>query len=178
MERAAAAEEIAQIKTLLREALMAGAVGFSTTNTLQHVGYRGRPLACRLADINEMTAYAGVLKELGRARFEIALTRSAGMLSDDEYQLLDLLLTESGRPVTWLSARSEETLRKAAPLTERGAICQLRCTPTVFEFNLKSPASTDGSDVSYLDQGVQSAGRSSKEVIRERGVPRCVCRRS
>ena len=140
MERAATAGELAQIKTLLREALIAGAVGFSTTNTLQHVGYRGRPLACRLADTNEMTAYAGVLKELGRGLIEIALTRSAGMLSDDEYQLLDLLLTESGRPVTWLSARSEETLRKAEPLIKRGGICQLRCTPTVFEFNLKSPA--------------------------------------
>jgi N-acyl-D-aspartate/D-glutamate deacylase len=140
MERAATAEELAQIKALLREALMAGAVGFSTTNTLQHVGYRGRPLACRLADSNELKAYAGVLKELGRGLIEIALTRSAGMLSDDEYQLLDLLLTESGRPVTWLSARSEETLRKADPLIKRGGICQLRCTPTVFQFNLKSPA--------------------------------------
>src|SRR5215469_1454764 len=140
MERAATAGELTQIKTLLREALMAGAVGFSTTNTLQHVGYRGRPLACRLADADEMKAYAGVLKELGRGLIEIALTRSAGILSDDEYQLLDLLLTESGRPVTWLSARSEETLRKAEPLIKRGAICQLRCTPTVFEFNLHSPA--------------------------------------
>jgi N-acyl-D-amino-acid deacylase len=140
MERVATAEETAQIRGLLRDAMLAGAVGFSTTNTLQHVGYRGRPLACRLADRNEMTAYAGVLKELRRGLVEIALTRSAGMLSDDEYQLLDLLLTESGRPVTWLSARSEETLRKAEPLIKRGGICQLRCTPTVFEFNLKSPA--------------------------------------
>ena len=140
MERAATAEELAQIKALLREAILAGAVGFSTTNTLQHVGYRGRPLACRLADTNEMTAYADVLKELGRGLIEIALTRSGGILADDEYQLLDLLLTKSGRPVTWLSARSEETLRKAEPLTRRGAICQLRCTPTIFEFNLRSPA--------------------------------------
>ena len=140
MERAASVEELARIKRLLREALTAGAVGFSTTNTLQHVGYRGRPLACRLADNNELKAYASVLKELGRGLIEIALTRSAGILADDEYQLLDLLLSESRRPVTWLSARSEETLRKAEPLTKRGAICQLRCTPTVFEFNLKSPA--------------------------------------
>jgi N-acyl-D-aspartate/D-glutamate deacylase len=140
MERAANAQETTQIKGLLREAMLAGAVGFSTTNTLQHVGYRGRPLACRLADLAEMTAYAGVLRELRRGLIEVALTRSAGMVSDEEYQLLDMLLSESGRPVTWLSARSEETLRKVGPLIERGAICQLRCTPTVFEFNLKSPA--------------------------------------
>jgi N-acyl-D-amino-acid deacylase len=140
MERAASAAELEQIKALLREALMAGAVGFSTTNTLQHVGYRGRPLACRLADTTELKAYANLLKQLGRGVIEIALTRSAGMLSDEEYQLLDLLLAESGRPVTWLSARSEETLRKAEPLIKRGGVCQLRCTPTVFEFNLHNPA--------------------------------------
>jgi N-acyl-D-aspartate/D-glutamate deacylase len=141
MERAANTAELEQIQTLLREAMIAGAVGFSTTNTLQHVGYRGRPLGCRLADTIELKAYANLLKQLGRGVIEIALTRSAGgILSDDEYQLLDLLLTESGRPVTWLSARSEETLRKAEPLIKRGAVCQLRCTPTVFEFNLHSPA--------------------------------------
>ena len=140
MERAANAAELEQIKALLREALIAGALGFSTTNTLQHVGYRGRPLACRLADTIELKAYANLLKQLGRGVIEIALTRSAGILSDEEYQLLDLLLTESGRPVTWLSARSEETLRKAEPLIKRGGVCQLRCTPTVFEFNLHSPA--------------------------------------
>jgi N-acyl-D-amino-acid deacylase len=39
MERAARAEETAQIRALLREAVAAGAFGFSTTNTLQHAGY-------------------------------------------------------------------------------------------------------------------------------------------
>jgi N-acyl-D-aspartate/D-glutamate deacylase len=140
MERAARPQEMAEIRSLLRDAIMAGAVGFSTTNTLQHVGYKGRPLACRLASTDELRAYAGVLKELGRGVVEIALTRNTGVLADDEYELLDLLLTESGRPVTWLSVRSEESLRKVEPLTRRGGICQLRCTPTVFEFNLRSPA--------------------------------------
>jgi len=140
MDRAATEEETSKIRSLLREAIQAGAVGFSTTNTLQHIGYKGRPLACRLASFDELRAYSGVLKELGRGLVEIALTRNTGILSDDEYELLDLLLTESGRPVTWLSVRSEETLRKAEPLIKRGGISQLRCTPTVFEFNLRSPA--------------------------------------
>ncbi len=140
MDRAATEEETSKIRSLLREAIQAGAVGFSTTNTLQHIGYKGRPLACRLASFDELRAYSGVLKELGRGLVEIALTRNTGILSDDEYELLDLLLTESGRPVTCLSVRSEETLRKAEPLIKRGGISQLRCTPTVFEFNLRSPA--------------------------------------
>ena len=54
MERAARPEETAQIRALLRDALAAGAFGFSTTNTLQHTGYKGRPLACRLASTEEL----------------------------------------------------------------------------------------------------------------------------
>jgi N-acyl-D-amino-acid deacylase len=139
MERAARPQETAQIRALLRDAIAAGAFGFSTTNTLQHAGYKGRPLACRLASESEMRAYAGVLKELGRGVIEIALTRTRGQISEEEWALLDLLLTESGRPVTWLSVDGAEMLRKVEPLVARGAIPQIRCTPTLFEFTLRSP---------------------------------------
>ena len=50
MERAATADETKKISALLREAVAAGALGFSHTTGIQHVGYKGRPLACRLAD--------------------------------------------------------------------------------------------------------------------------------
>ena len=49
MERAAKPEEIEKIKALLRETVAAGAFGWTTTTVLQHVGYKGRPLACRQA---------------------------------------------------------------------------------------------------------------------------------
>src|SRR5712692_11063600 len=45
MERAATAEETRQIQALLREAIAAGAMGFTTTTVAQHIGYKGRPLA-------------------------------------------------------------------------------------------------------------------------------------
>src|SRR6266404_5153694 len=65
MDRAATSAETAQIQALLREAMTAGAFGWTTTTILQHVGYKGRPLACRQASREELTAYARVLKELG-----------------------------------------------------------------------------------------------------------------
>ena len=49
MHRAAAPEETAQIKQLIKEAVGAGAVGFSTTNVRQHLGYKNLPIACRQA---------------------------------------------------------------------------------------------------------------------------------
>lgn len=139
MERAASSEEADQIRALLREAVAAGAYGWSTTNTLQHSGYKGRPLACRLADNDELRKYAGVLKELDKGVIEIALTRNRGRITEEEWTLLDMLLGESGRRVTWISVQGEEMLRKVEPLIARGARPQIRCTPTLFEFTLRSP---------------------------------------
>jgi N-acyl-D-aspartate/D-glutamate deacylase len=147
MERAATPEETAQIKALLKEAVAAGAFGFTTTNIPQHIGYKARPLACRRASREELKAYANVLKELGRGVIELALTTSAGELLDDEYDLLDFLLTESGRPVTWLGVVSRddkpdagpEMLRKAEPLIKRGGIPQVTCRPFVIQIDLRNP---------------------------------------
>src|SRR6202047_743199 len=66
MDRAATTAETTQIHTLLKEAVSAGAMGFSTTTSAQHIGYKGRPLACRNASHDELKAYAGVLGALGR----------------------------------------------------------------------------------------------------------------
>jgi N-acyl-D-aspartate/D-glutamate deacylase len=147
MERAANAGETLRIRELLAEAIGAGAFGFTTTNILQHIGFQGRPLACRLASRGELKSYANVLREAGRGAIEIALTRSPGIMADDEYELLDFLLTESGRPVTWLSPRKridkpnsyKETLEKAAPLIRRGALPQVSNLPLVNQLDLRNP---------------------------------------
>jgi N-acyl-D-amino-acid deacylase len=147
MERAAAPDETLQIKSLLKEAVAAGAFGFSTTNIMQHIGFQGRPLACRLASNDELTAYCNVLKELGKGAIEIALTRTPAVMSDDEYALLDLLLTESSRPVTWLALMKRydapsayhETLRRAAPLIKRGGVPQISNLRLINELDLRSP---------------------------------------
>ena len=147
MERAATATETAQIKALLQEAVRAGAFGFSTTAIPQHIGYKGRPLACRQASREELKAYANALKELGTGTIELALTATAAELSEEEYALLDFLLTESGRPVTWLGVVSRddkpdagpELLRRAEPLIKRGGIPQVTCRPFVIQINLRNP---------------------------------------
>jgi N-acyl-D-aspartate/D-glutamate deacylase len=130
---------------LLRDAIAAGAFGFSTTTFANHIGYQARPLACRLASHDELMAYAGVLKELGRGAIEIALTKTIGLLTDEEYQLLDDLLTAAQRPVTWLlvSIRGEDghqqTLKKAEPLIRRGGIPQVSAVPIIISIDLRAP---------------------------------------
>ena len=66
-------------------------MGWSTTTLPQHIGFHGRPLACRLASRDEMKAYAGALRELGKGVIEIALTQRAGRVSEEEQELLGFL---------------------------------------------------------------------------------------
>lgn len=150
MEREATAQETERIKRLIKEAVAAGAFGFSTTNAPQHIGYAGRPLACRFASIEELKAYANALRELGRGAIEIIVTRNPYKMTEEEYGLLDLLLTEGGRPVTWLSLRRRfenpdacmEILRTAEPLIRRGAVPQISNLPLVTQMNLRQPPIT------------------------------------
>jgi N-acyl-D-amino-acid deacylase len=146
MERAATAQETEKIGLLLREAVAAGALGFSHTTGIQHVGYKGRPLACRLADRSELGAYAHVLRNLGKGVIEITLTQNFGHIQDHELDLLKFLLDESGRPVTWLAIfdledkphASAETLQRSEALIARGAIPQMTCRPLIAEIEFKS----------------------------------------
>ncbi len=147
MERAATVEETARIKAALKEAVAAGAFGFTTTTAPQHIGYKGRPLACRNASLDEYRAYANALRELGRGAMEVALTRSVSVMSEEEYGFLDLLLTESGRPVTWLALLNrddlpeacQDTLRQAASLIRRGGVPQVTCRPLIIQIELRNP---------------------------------------
>jgi N-acyl-D-aspartate/D-glutamate deacylase len=147
MERAADAGETARIRALLAEAMDAGAFGFSSTVLNQHLGFGGRPLACRQASRDELKAYASVLKDKGKGAIEIALTRQIAVLEDEQCEVLDLLLAGSGRPVTFIALFDRDdlpeavrdTLRKAAPLIARGARPQTSPLPLTREVDMRSP---------------------------------------
>ena len=147
MDRPATPQETAQIKALIKEAVAAGAFGFTTTNVAQHIGYKGRPIACRQADHNEFKAYANALKELGKGCMELALTNDVGSIDEQEYALLDLLLTESGRPVTWLALLDRDdrpgswkkTLEATDALCKKGAVPQVSCRPLIIQIDLRVP---------------------------------------
>lgn len=149
MDRAATPDEAARIAAALGEALDAGAFGFSSTLLNQHMGYAGRPLACRNASREELKAYCNALKERGKGAIEIAATKQLGVLADDEASILELLVAESGRPVTFIamfdrddiSEAVRESLRKAAPLIARGARPQTSPLPLTREVNMRNPFS-------------------------------------
>lgn len=146
-ERAATPEETAQIATLIEEGVSAGALGFSTTILPQHIGFQGRPLASRLASMDELRAYANALRNVGKGIIEIALSRSLGQVQPEEYELVEMLLRESGRPLTWAFMLSPdhnpgvalETLSSIRPLYEQGAVPQVSCRPFLTQVELRKP---------------------------------------
>ena len=147
MERAATVEETAKIRALLGQAMDAGAFGFSSTILNQHLGFGGRPLACRNASRDELKAYANVLKEKNKGAIEVALTRQIGVLEEEQCETLDFLLDESGRPVTFIALFDRDdipeavrdTLKRAAPMIAKGARPQTSPLPLTREIDMRSP---------------------------------------
>jgi N-acyl-D-aspartate/D-glutamate deacylase len=152
LERAANAEETQKIKALLGEALDAGAFGFSSTLLNQHMGYGGRPLACRNASREELKAYCNALRERGKGAIEFAMTKQIGVMDDPELELLDFMLKESGRPITFIAMFDRDdiseavrtSLRKAAPMIAKGARPQTSPLPLTREINMRNPFSFAG----------------------------------
>src|SRR5882762_2108798 len=149
LERAATAAEIADIATLLADAMDAGAFGFSSTLLNQHLGYQGRPLACRNASREELKAYCNVLRERRKGAIEFAMTRQIAVLDEPELELLEYLLDESRRPITFIAMFDRddlpeavrETLAKARPLIAKGARPQTSPLPLTREINMRNPFS-------------------------------------
>ncbi|HET7364659.1 MAG TPA: amidohydrolase family protein [Burkholderiales bacterium] len=149
LERAATADETQAIARLLAEAMDAGAFGFSSTLLNQHLGYQGRPLACRNASREELRAYCNVLRERRKGAIECAMTRQIAVLEKPELELLELMLDESRRPVTFIAMFDRddlpeavrETLAKARPLIAKGARPQTSPLPLTREINMRNPFS-------------------------------------
>jgi N-acyl-D-aspartate/D-glutamate deacylase len=149
--RAANTEEIVHMAQVLREAIRAGASGFSLSLSKQHIGYQGRPLASRLASRDELTALARVMREAGRGVIEINLPRrSNGMITNDAFDLIVNVARESQRPVTWLSLLDvpgmpedggAQTLARFEPVLKSGLRIapQTTCRPIKLFINLREP---------------------------------------
>lgn len=148
IERAANDIETTKIANLLESAMRAGANGFSTTTVARQKGWQGKPLACTLTSMEELRCYARVLKKVGRGVIQMNCANKLGTLSDDEFDLIDTLMTESGRPVSWSGAVSNSAdgpeafaayLKKIEPLVARGGKPQGTSRPLTVEVGLLNP---------------------------------------
>jgi len=113
-------EDIAKMAEIVKEAVAAGAIGFSTSRTSVHRALDGEPVPGTFAGEDELFAIGHAMGELGRGVFEVAHAGAAGeMLEVDgegvvmrEVDWMARLSRETGCPVSFpvLQSRSEPNL--------------------------------------------------------------------
>jgi len=107
-EEEASEDEIARMRQIVREAMDAGAIGFSTSRTFNHMTADDRPVASRLASWEEVRAIVNAVGETGKGLFEIvgeAPGRDPERIREYHVRLRDLAI-ESGVTQTWGMASS------------------------------------------------------------------------
>jgi N-acyl-D-aspartate/D-glutamate deacylase len=142
-ERPATDDEIARMRTIVAEAIGAGAVGFATSKSATHVGYGGRPVPSRAAEFSEILEIAGALGDADRG--VIQATIGAGLAFGE----FETLARDTGRPVSWTAllagaggpGGAERLLGATAGLLDAGlpVHAQVSCRPLNFEFSMAEP---------------------------------------
>ena len=104
-EAQATEDELQAMQRQVRDAIRAGAMGFTTSRSPSHETPDGRPVASRVANWDEVRRLAGVMGELNAGLMEIAgegVDRKAGNpgVRDWHVRLRDLAV-EMGRPITF-----------------------------------------------------------------------------
>jgi N-acyl-D-aspartate/D-glutamate deacylase len=101
---AAGPEDIAAMRAIVKEAVAAGALGFSTSRTIAHRAIDGEPVPGTFAAEDELFGIGAALGELGTGIFELA---PAGVAGEDivapvkEVDWMRRLSVAIGRPVTF-----------------------------------------------------------------------------
>ena len=92
--------DIAQMATLVREGVAAGALGFSSSRTLLHRDKHGVHVPGTFAGSDEMLALGLAMKGLGHGVFELV---SDHLGEDDEWSWVKAFARETGLPVTMVA---------------------------------------------------------------------------
>jgi N-acyl-D-aspartate/D-glutamate deacylase len=140
-EREATPDELATMKALVDEGLQAGAIGFSTSRSLSHVGAYGRPVPSRAASLGELTELTEPMRERDTGYFE------ATWGPDFHVDEAAALAKRIGRPVSWAAIMANrrqpgEAVRTAERVLEQGGpVCpQIACRPIVVQIALSDPS--------------------------------------
>jgi len=100
----ATADDIALMKSLVKEAVAAGALGFSTSRTIAHLAIDGEPVPGTFAAEDELFGIGAALGELGAGVFELAPAGVAGedpLSAATEVDWMRRLSAAVKRPVTF-----------------------------------------------------------------------------
>lgn len=130
-------EDIAKMAAIVKEAVLAGALGFSSSRTLVHTANDGEPVPGTFATEEELLEIAKAVRSTGRGILEMVPRGIAGEDPDllQEVDMMIRLARVSGCPLTFLLAQNNsypeqwrEVLAKCTAAVEGG----VRIIPMVF----------------------------------------------
>jgi len=180
-EEEATSEDLVLMKTEMRRAIGAGAIGFTTSRTRNHQTPDGHPVASRLANWNEVRELVGVMGEMNAGIFEIAGedTGVEGDRLDDYLARLKSLAVDTSVPVTFgmFSTRRapdywRNYFRLADETAAAGAGCSSRSTAVRSTFCSRSrptcPSTSCRCGANYANG--RSPNRRQRCAILKRGA--------
>ena len=139
-DREATEAEVAEMAAIIKEALEAGAVGFSTSGAPTHAGAYGKPVPSRLATYDEIKALAATMGEVGHGVMQA--TVGANLFMDQFAEISQL----TGRPVSWTALLSGMWGEGGAvsiidATAQRGGDVwpQVACRPLVMQVTMADP---------------------------------------
>jgi N-acyl-D-aspartate/D-glutamate deacylase len=124
-------DDVAEMARIVREALGAGALGFSTSRTLLHRAIDGEPVPGTFANEQELLGIGRALGAAGHGVFELASDLAP---ESAEFAWMEQLAAETGRPVTFACLQNDvdpEQWRRSLRATEAAAARGARVVPQV-----------------------------------------------
>jgi len=103
-------DDLARMAAAVKEAIRAGAMGFSSSRATTHVTPDNTPVASRIADWSELDHLVGAMAELNAGIFQVGPDISGGEAQRRFFARLKQVAVETGRPVMFgtLSSRQGE----------------------------------------------------------------------
>jgi N-acyl-D-amino-acid deacylase len=140
-DRSANAAELDSMREIVRQALHAGAIGFSTSSTPAHRGAGGRPVPSRSADLAEMLALTEPLRDEDRGVVSLVAGERIG------YADIFTLQRHVNRPLTWtpllvmpgFDHKHWLQVNSDARAAGQDVWGQTACRPIVFQEALSNP---------------------------------------
>lgn len=96
-------DEIEEMANLAAEGVAAGALGFTTSRTINHRTSRGEPTPTLTAASEELVGIALGLGRIGKGVLQVVTDR---MNTDDEFEMFRQMVARSGRPLSFSLVQS------------------------------------------------------------------------